>query len=147
MWTVDRSAVLLLPEDAFPAGSSVLRARLEQAWRPGKVEAALVRPSQASLVILVSHEAPGLFATRLRQLVRSPLLEGKLLAAWCLAGRVRQDLPADLLAESGLAGLGLAEASMIAMQRAPDELVSMRTALTESGRRVEELPGPFLWYF
>ena len=76
--------------------------------------------------------------------------EGRLLAAWPLSGPVRQDLPASLLREGTLAGLGLAEQGVVSGRGAALGLSALSDALrTGSGadRRVERLPGSFLWFF
>ena len=100
----------------------------------------------APLVVLVSAEPPALFAARLRRLAREPALDGKLLAAWSLGGPVRPDLAASLIAEGKLAGIGIAEASLVAARRAAERLGELARAL--AGRpRVEAAPGPFLWHF
>ena len=78
------------------------------------------------------------------------VVQGKLLAAWCLSGPVREDLPASLLADGGLAGLGLAEASYVGRRNAVRHVGELSRALAgaaASDARVEELSGQFLWYF
>jgi hypothetical protein len=143
------SAWLLLPEDGFPGPSARLREQLRQVWPPDRVTRELPASVDAELIVLVSAEAPGAFASRLRELSRSPRMEGKLLAAWALAGPVRQDLPASLLAEGRLAGLGLAEFSVISRREAAERLAALgrSTSLAAGTERVERLGGPFLWFF
>lgn len=144
-----QGALLLLPEGAFPGATAGLRARLAAAWPAALVVSAVPAGSEASLIVLVSGEAPGVFAARLAGLAASPALSGKLLAAWCLSGEVRRDLPARLLATTPLAGLGLAEASVIDLRSAAEDLGALGRSLAEqrAAARVETLRGPFLWYF
>jgi hypothetical protein len=144
------AATLVLPAAGFPQGAGALRTGLEQAWQAGPVVGDLSEAPQGELVVLISAEPPGLFAARLRELARSPALEGKLLAAWSLSGPVRQDLPASLLAEGKLAGLGLAEAGVVERRWVVGSLGALSRALAaagESAPRVERLPGPFTWFF
>ena len=110
---------------------------------------ALPSKIEAGLVLLVSGEAPGLLAARLRELARSEAMSGKLLAVWSLSGAMRQDLPASLLADGRLAGIGLAESGVISLRETADSLTEIRSALgaTPAGRRVEELSPRLLWYF
>lgn len=144
-------ALLLLPPDAFPPGpSAALRDRLSAAWKGGRVEGQLEGGPAPSFVILVSAEAPGLLGPRLRELARQPALEGKLLAVWSLAGPLRRDLPASLLGEGKLAGIGVAESLPVGLPRVEKAIAALRGSLAgrpPGGLRVEELPGPFLWYF
>ena len=142
--------LLLLPTEGFPRGTGELEAELRRAWGSGAVATELPDRLESSLVLLVSAEAPGLFAARLRELAAAPALKGKLLAAWNLNGAMREDLPADLLETSSLAGVGLAVSSFGESRAGADRLAALRAALEgeEAPRsRVERLPGPFLWYF
>lgn len=144
-----QSAVLLLPPDGFPPPLTGLRAPLESAWS-GRVASDAADVAGASLVVLVSAEAPARFAARLRELSRAPALRGKLLAAWSLAGPIRPDQPAALLAAGNLAGFGLAESSVVGRRAAPDRIAALRASLAgDAGgpRRVERLAGGFVWHF
>jgi hypothetical protein len=144
------SAILLLPEDAFPGRLTELRNRFRQGWDSGAVVESLPAEVDAKLVVLISGEAPGRFAARLRELADEPAMRGKLLAAWCLTSSVRQDLPASLLSAGGLAGVGLAEASVVGRRRAAEHLGALDHALSTGGDanpRVEGLSSLFLWYF
>jgi hypothetical protein len=143
-------AVLLLPEQAFLDGAARRRERLVGAWSAGEVATRLPSELEPGLVVLISDEPPGLFGDRLRTLARSPALRGKLLAAWSLSGPVRQDLPSSLLAEGNLAGLGLAETSVVGlrgMERQISELGVAWSGEAAAGRRVETLVPSLLWYF
>jgi hypothetical protein len=142
--------LLLLPEDAFPGRLSTLRQQLGASWEPGAVVASLPEKIDAEMVVLVSGESAGLFASRLRRLAEEPAMNGKLLAAWGLASPVREDLPASLLSAGELAGIGLGEASVVGRRGAEGHLVELRHALAGSGEampRVEQLSPFFLWYF
>jgi len=144
------AATLVLPASGLLQSAGSLREELEKAWQAGPVVGDLSEAPQGDLVVLISADPPGLFAARLRELARSPALEGKLLAAWSLSGPVRQDLPASLLAEGKLAGLGLAEAGVVERRQVVDSLGALSRALAAAGEsdpRVERLPGPFTWFF
>lgn len=128
------------PESAFPAQAAALRAGL----------AGLPDDPGASTVILVSAESPGVLGRRLRALSVDPKFAGKTLAVVSLGGPLRADLPASLLAEGGLAGLGVYDAGPIGLRKSIDEVVRFaRSAAGEAatGRRVEELTGPFTWFY
>jgi hypothetical protein len=142
--------LLLLPAGAF-SGSSARRGRgLAEAWSPGEVVGGVTRRDEVDLVLLISDEPPASLGDRLRGLARDPNMRGKLLAVWPLAGSVRQDLSASLLAEGNLAGFGLAESTVVGMRGLEDRVAAWSAALADearSGERIETLPGPFLWYF
>jgi hypothetical protein len=76
-------------------------------------------------------------------------MKGKLLAVYSLAGPVRLDLPASLLAEGNLAGVGVAEASPGGVAGIARELADFAGALDEArgGVGVERLPNPFVWFY
>ena len=74
-------------------------------------------------------------------------MRGRLLAAWSLAGALREDLAASLIGEGMLAGVGIAEDSLVARRETVKTIAELRAALARPGRRVEQLPGPFLWHF
>jgi hypothetical protein len=140
---------LFLPAEGFSGPMSDWRAVLAEAWGPAGVVDSLPDELQAPLVVLVSAEPPTTFAVRLRELARDERMRGRLLAAWCLAGPVREDLARALIDEGRLAGVGLVEDSLMARRRAVTTLRAMRNALSAAGneQRVEHLPGPFLWHF
>jgi hypothetical protein len=142
-------AVLFLPTDAFTGPMRHWQPTLAEAWGPAEVVDSIPDEPRASLVVLVSAEPPATFAVRLRELARDERMRGRLLAAWCLSGPVREDLARSLMDEGRLAGIGLAEHSLIARRGAADTLKALRGALEAGGgeRRVEHLPGPFLWHF
>jgi len=139
-------AVLWLPGDGFPGPAARLRDGMRRAWRAGPVVSAFPSDAATSLIVLVSGEAPDRLAARLRSLARDPAMSGKLLAVWPLAGDLRPDLPASLLGEGRLAGLGMADRSVVGQRDAAGALSRMSAALSGS-TRVEGLPGPFLWFF
>jgi hypothetical protein len=141
---------LLLPKEAFPGPATAIRDELVRSWQAGPVADALPSGMSAGLVVLVSAESPGQLGARLRELARHPEMRGKLLAAWSLSGPVRQDLPASLLREDNLAGLGLAEPGVVSGRGAASGLSALSDALqaTEArGQKVERLSGSFLWFF
>ena len=77
------------------------------------------------------------------------VMRGKLLAAWSLAGPLRRDLARSLIDRGQVAGVGLAEDSVVGRRVAVQQVVKLDRALVEAGAtlRVEQLPGPFLWHF
>ena len=141
---------LLLPQEAFPGPAIKLRDELHARWEAGPVLGTPGDPGDATLIVLVSAEAPDLLAVRLRALAKLPAMQGKLLAVWGLAGSLRQDLPAALLEEGRLAAVGLGGASVVDRRGAVKELERIEASLAArsgSPLRVEQLRGPFLWYF
>jgi hypothetical protein len=141
-------ALLVLPADGFPQRVSTVPTDLAEAWTSGRVSAQ-ADPVDETLVIVISAEAPGLFATRLRAIAEQPAMKGKLLAGWSLAGPVRDDLAAWILESTEVAGVGIAEGSVVSRRAAPKRLRTISRALKSRGAddRVESIPGPFLWYF
>jgi hypothetical protein len=144
----DVRAALVLPADGFPAGAIVERDALARsAGSLTVVDAPAGRPD-AMLLVLVSAEAPARFGARLRRLAADEALRGKLLAAWCLSGPVRADLPALLLAEGNLAGVALAPEAMSEVRAAPAIIAGLARERGARGpARVETLGGPFVWFF
>ena len=105
----------------------------------------------ASVVVVVTSDEPaGVLGRRLRRLATDPALSGKILAVAALSGALRPDLPASLLAEGKLAALGVYEVGPVGRARALDDLAAFERAVADEGskgRRVEEVPGPFTWYY
>jgi len=144
------SAVLLLPPDGFVGRSSGLRAELAAAWTVGPVVEALPDRLEAALVVTVSDEPSGLCASRVQDLAAHPAMKGKLLAAWCLSGEMRPDVPAGVVAGSELAGLGVASSTLVDRRHTSEDLAAFGRALASplnEGGRIEQLEGPFLWFF
>ncbi len=142
--------MLLLPADGFAGRSRALRASLAASWSVGPVVETLPERVDASLVVTVSDEPPGLCAARIRTLADAKALEGKLLAAWCLAGPLRPDVPASVVTEGGLAGLGIASSTLVDRRRTVDALTAFDRALASplnTDVRIERVEGPFLWFF
>jgi hypothetical protein len=137
-------ALLVLVGDGVDGATAPPEDRLADAFR-GQVVPSLPARVDAPLVVVVSGEPPALFAARLRQIARTPAMAGKLLAAWSLAGPIRPDLPASLLGEGRLAGIGIAEGELVGRRDVSGELERLSQSLGE--RRAEHLAGPFLWYF
>ncbi len=145
----DAEALLLLPEDGFEGTLLIWRSALATGWRGGRVSGSLAGSPLPDLVVLVSADSPARFAARLRELARDDRMRGRLLAAWPLAGPVREDLARSLIGEGRLAGVGIAEVSVVARRRVAETLGALAATLDAPGtrRRVEQLPGPFLWHF
>jgi hypothetical protein len=142
-------ALLLLPRGGFVGPMSSWRTALAEAWDPDRIVEELPDDSRAALIVLVSAEPPALFAARLRELAREERMRGRLLAAWCLAGPVREDLARSLIDEGQLAGLGLAPDSLVARRRTAETIEALGRAVAAAAgeRRVEQLSGAFLWHF
>jgi len=142
-------ALLLLPHEGFDGPMRDWRAPLAAAWDANRVVYELPDESAAALVVLVSAEPPGELARRLRGLARDERMRGRLLAVWSLSGPVREDLPRSLIDEGQLAGIGIAEHSLVARRKATETIraIGERLAAGPEDLRVEALPGPFLWHF
>ena len=144
------STLLLLPRDGFVEGAGELRDALEAAWTAGPVVDAMPESLDASLVVVVSDEPPGLCSTRVSDLAEHPAMQGKLLAAWCVAGSMRPDVPARVVSDGGLAGLGVASSTLVDRRHAVEDLAAFGRALASPinvGGRIEQIEGPFLWFF
>jgi len=144
------TALLVMPEGPEVGLDAELASRLRAAWPTAAVVGAVPQRTDAEVVVVVDGTAPGVAAARVREIARSPALAGKLLAVWCLSGPLRPDVPAHLLAETELAGIGVADSNVVGLREAADSLRQFADAVSrngDSGRRVEELPGPFLWQF
>ncbi len=143
------SATLLVPavSGGGPVGEQLERIR--QGWTSGPVKTELDAPPGGSLVLYVSDEPPGICASRVSALAQRDEMQGKLLGVWCLAGPVREDLPGQWLAEGKLSGVGVARSDVVDLRTAPEQLAAIGAALASqgAGKRVEALPGPFLWCF
>jgi len=161
--------LVLLPEGAFPGLAARVEAAVREAWpaAPGRkkksrrrgrrrkkasapagpppVVVARVLPDRVpGTVVVLSGEDPDLLSARLAALAGDPRMEGKLLAAWPLAGPLRDDLPVRLLEEGKLAGVGLAAPPWPNLYRVPERLRAWVRDL--AGRRLpDEVPGPFTW--
>jgi hypothetical protein len=140
-------ARVVAPPETFPRPFAYLRDEVVRALPEGRVVDEV--PAEGSLVIVASADAPGLFAARLRELARSPAMKGRLLAVCSFGGPLRPDLPGRLLDEGNLAGIALLEPSLPAGRRAARAIGAWIGALDALGpeRRVETVPGPFVWYF
>jgi hypothetical protein len=146
--TPDRGSLLLLPRGAFAGPLAQYEAALREVWPSGKVADEWTEQADLPvLVLVVSAEPPGSFADRLVAMARSRTLRGRVLAALCLSGPPRRDLPARLLAEGNLAGFGLAQASIETERQAGPALAAIAAALRAGPVRPERLPGPFLWFY
>jgi hypothetical protein len=128
------------PESAVASQAAAVRAGL------GEFPAG----AGATLVVIVSAESPGVLGKRLRAAANDPAFAGKILAVASLGGPLRGDLPASLLLEGRLAALGVYEGGPVGLSKSIDEIARFaRTAASDAskGRRAEELPGPFNWFY
>jgi hypothetical protein len=142
--------LLLLPSEGFRGEATALRDALERGWEAGPVADELPAEIESPLVVMVSNEPPSICASRLRRLSGAPVMKGKLLAGWCLAGEMRPDIPASLINEGALAGFGIAGSTIFDLRNAPEALAEFGQSVTNplhAGSRVEQLGGPFLWFF
>lgn len=138
---LDGALTVVAPAEAFPGPSSAWRAPL--ASLPAS-------SSGASIVLVVSAEAPGVLGRRLRSMADDPATAGKSVAVVSLAGPVRDDLPASLLGAGRLSSVGVLEAGPVGIARALDEVAGWARAATgggAKGKRPDEVPGPFLWHY
>ena len=125
----------------WPAQAQAMRAGLQ--GLPSTAEG-------SKLVVVVSAESPGVLGRRLRALAVEPEMAGKIVAVASLGGPLRGDLPASLLGEGRLAAVGVFEAGPVGLDKAIDEVLAFaQNAASEAskGRRVEEIPGPFTWFY
>ena len=102
------------------------------------------------LVVVVSAEAPGVLGRRLRSLAREPGMKGATLAVASLGGPMRGDLPASLLEDGQLAAVGVADDLPQNVTVAADRVRAWAKHATDTaskGKRAEEIPGPFTWYY
>ncbi len=137
---LDGTITLAAQGSAFPPSSMSLRAGLDD----------LPAAPGGKVLLLVSAEPPGVLGRRLRALAVDPASSGKILAVASFAGPLRGDLPASLLAEGKLAAFGIVEPGPVGGTRSIAEIARWaRSAGDElsKGRRIEELPGPFTWFY
>jgi len=101
-------------------------------------------------VLIVSAEPPGVLGRRLRSLATDPAYAGRILAVASLGGPLRGDLPASILGEGRLAALGVYEAGPVGLAKSIAQIARFaRVAASDAskGKRVEDLPGPFTWFY
>jgi hypothetical protein len=137
---LDGTLAVVAQENAFPAQAEALRAGL--LGLPGG--------TGARIVVIVSAEAPGVLGRRLRALAADPAYAGRILAVASLGGPLRADFPASLLGEGRLAALGLYDVGPVGLSKSIAEIARFaRAAASDAskGRRVEDLPGPFTWFY
>jgi hypothetical protein len=145
----DKTAQLLAPVEAFPGASAPWREMFVNGWSKAQVIATTSR-APASVVVLVSAEAPDRLSERAMHLARDTAFKGKALAIVSLHGGLRPDLPAALLREQNLSAVGLAQSLPIGIPRRARELAEFAQALAPAGtakQKLEELPSPFTWYY
>jgi hypothetical protein len=137
---LDGTLALKADAGAFPGPSAELKQGL----------AGLPDAAGASLVVIVSAEAPGVLGRRLRAMAQDPAFAGKIVAIASLAGPLRADLPGSLLAEGRFAGIGVYEAPPTGLARSIDEIARFARLASgdpAKGKRVEDLPSPFTWFY
>jgi hypothetical protein len=137
---VDGKISVVAEESAFPAQSRSLRAGL----------LGLAGGAGSPIVLIVTAEPPGVLGRRLRTLAVDPSFAGKIVAVASLGGPLRADLPASLLGEGRLAALGVYEAGPVGVSKSIAQISSWARVVASEGskgRRVEELPGPFTWFY
>lgn len=137
---LDGTIAVIAPEDAFPWPARSLRPPLSK----------IAAQPAAKLVLVVSAEAPGLLGRRLRQMATDPQFDGKTLAVVSCGGPMRADLPASLLAEGHLAAVGVYEAGPVGLTRSVSLVAGWAGSVgsdAAKGRRVEEVAGPFTWFY
>lgn len=146
-----KDLVLWVPKGTIPGPFADLANTLASGARAGKLVSDPAGAARgAALVVLVSAEPAGVVADRLRRAAEDPAFRGKLLAVYPLAGALRADLPASLLAAGNLAGVGVAEPRLAGIGRIALGIDRLAAAIADpkrAGRRVEDFPGPFVWYF
>ena len=144
-----KKPLLLIPAAALPPPLDDLQSSLLASWPVGPVAEDLPAKKLPGLVVLVSGEPPALLGQRVRTLARDPAMQDRLLAVFSLSGPLRADLPASLLAEGKLAGLGVAHTPPVNLPGWVSRLRGFADELKRSGGRVrvERIDGPFLWYF
>jgi hypothetical protein len=138
---LDGTLSLVAPESGFPAETNAVRAEL--AGLPGATTGGRV-------LLVVSDEAPGVLGRRLRALASDPGSSGKVLAVVSLGGTVRADLPASLLGERKIAALGLYQPGGVGVRKSLAAVAAWaKDAVSEGykGKRVEDPPGPFNWFY
>jgi hypothetical protein len=139
-------SVLVLPKDGFFPPRTSVRDRLRVAWSAGAVTSELP-DKPTDLVVLVSGEPPARLGDRLRRISRQPRMKGKLLAVYSLSGPIRVDLPASLLAEGVLAGVGLAAASTVGSDRVVDDIAAMAHAIKDGPSTAHGASDRFVWFY
>ena len=158
-WSADPSATQRAVVGTDPSASPVrweraprldgtLAVKAEGELRPGL--AGLADGEGAGLVVIVSAQSPGVLGQRLRAMAGDPAFAGKILAVASLGGPLRADLPASLVGEGRLGALGVYEAGPVGISKAIEEIARFARAAGSDasiGRRVEEVAGPFTWFY
>lgn len=148
--TPPKRAIVLLPDDAFPVTGAAFLEALRRACAGVPTTASLEGVEDADVVVLASAESPGALGGRLRRLAGDPRLSGKAIAVWSAGGELRPDLPGSLLRDSGWTAFGLGDGGPLEPERAAAAIASFVTACAADdapGRRIEAVPGPFVWHY
>jgi hypothetical protein len=106
--------------------------------------------SGAQISVLVSTASPSVLGRRLHEWASRPASKGQILAVISVGGPLRGDLPAALLAEGNLSALGIADQGLldpIAAREWAKAWAEQAKSTASSGRRPEEIAGPFTWYY
>jgi hypothetical protein len=137
----DGGVALVAPDDAL--------AGLPPAARSSLASFPSAAPTSRVIVVL-SAEAPGVLGRRLRGIATAPDSAGKVVAVVALGGPVRADMPGALLAEGRLGAIGVFEAGPVGIPDAVDRVAAWARQAAEpasKGKRLEELAGPFTWFY
>ena len=100
-------------------------------------------------LLVVSAEAPGSLAERLRAMAASGQLAGRAVAVVSLGGALRDDVVRDLLESGRALVIGRLEAQPIAVERTLDGVAAWVASRSGAGdgARPESVPGPFVWTY
>lgn len=143
-------ALVLAPDDAFPGLAAAAGDSLRRRLPAERTARSLPDGSLPGLVVLVSGESPSVLAARVRSVAADPRMAGRLLGVVALGDPARADLPAAILAETGVAGLAWLEAGPVDWKAVPDDLARFLEAVDKTGDRggrYDAIPGPFVWYY
>lgn len=137
----------------YLVGDSTAADRLKEirkVWKAGPVQTALSGGGAPRLTVVLSDEPPAVLARRLTRIARDPSYTGHALAVWSLAGPLRRDLPARWLDADRLAAIGIGSETIVTRRRFEQSLKTLSDAIQQASSeatRLEELAGPFLWYY
>jgi hypothetical protein len=107
-------------------------------------------PGGTQAAVLVSTASPSVLGRRLHEWAGRPGSKGRILAVISVGGPLRRDLPAALLAEGNLSAVGIADPGLIdpvAAREWAKAWVEQAKDAAAKGKRPEEIPGPFTWYY
>ena len=116
----------------------------------GQVAVLEEKDETSRIRVLVSRASPSVLSRRLQEIAASPGSKGAILAVISTGGPLRGDLPAALLAEGNLSAVGIADEGLIELAEAREWAKAWADTAKEpgsKGKRPEEIPGPFAWYY